>query len=53
MHLRYEDDYYAQISPFAFGIIIDQIHSFSSSTEWHFSSLDKMQFIRSAPKFYF
>lgn len=48
VHIRYEDDFFAQ-TPFAFGILCDQITSFGSDTEWTFGSLENNQFKRTMP----
>lgn len=50
IHIRYEDDFFCQIRPFAFGIICDQISAYGSDTEWNFGSLENNHFNRICPK---
>ena len=45
LHIRYEDDFFST-SPFACGILCDQITSHGSTTEWHFGSLESNKFTR-------
>ena len=48
VHIRYEDDFFTQ-SPYAFGLLCDQITSYGSETEWCFGSLESNQFRRTKP----
>lgn len=52
LHIRYEDDFFAT-SPFACGILCDQITSHGSTTEWHFDSLESNKFSRINSKYTF
>ena len=49
IHIRFEDDYYAQESPFAFGLTCERITSTFTQTEWMFDSLENIQFRRATP----
>lgn len=51
IHIRYEDDYFSQINPMAFGILCEQISSCGSVHEWEFGSLDNNQFHRVSPPY--
>jgi len=52
IHIRYEDDYFSQLNPFAFGILCDQISSYGSETEWQFASQENNQFRRTRPQYF-
>ena len=45
VHIRYEDDFFS-LSPFACGILCDQVISCGSTTEWDFGSLENNKFKR-------
>lgn len=49
IHIRYEDDFFA-VSPFACGLLCDQIVSYATNTEWNFGSLEDNKFNRVTPK---
>ncbi len=50
MHIRYEDDYFAGLKPYAFGLLCDGLTSYGGNTEWEFGSLESSQFKRVGPK---
>lgn len=49
LHIRYEDDFFSA-SPFACGILCDQVTSHGSNTQWNFGSLESNKFTRITPK---
>lgn len=46
IHIRYEDDYFQNIHPFSFGLMIDSISIDNSDTDWSFLSQLSMNFER-------
>ena len=53
IHIRFEDDYFSQTNPYAFGILCDQLSSYGSETEWQFGALESNQFKRVRPQYVF
>ena len=49
-HIRFEDDYFFNEPPFAFGIHIDTLATFPGNSEWIFSSFEQQNFSRVKPK---
>jgi len=50
LHIRYEDDYYSDSQPFAFGLISSHISSYMVNNEWHFDSIESTKFSRRVPR---
>lgn len=50
VHVRFEDDYFSQETPYAFGIVIDNFELTTADTEWSFDSLISTNFKKDPPQ---
>ncbi len=51
LHIRFEDDYFSQAVPFAFGIVCEGLTSYRVGNEWRFGAIENSRFVRSNPRF--
>jgi hypothetical protein len=49
LHIRFEDDYFSQDTPFSLGFVCDKLQLISADTDWTFENILEMSFYRVAP----